>query len=119
MNNNKITYSVRALAVISFIAICIKYFRPNEISFYILLTPYLIIYLLSKDDHDFKSACIRACSAILSVIFVPYLVFGIELDIHAGMGILLIFISQLTAITSSELIILFLLNKGSENTTKC
>jgi hypothetical protein len=50
---------------------------------------------------------------------VPYLVFGIELDIHAGMGILLVFISQLTAITSSELIILFLFNKGSENTTKC
>ncbi|MDB2356114.1 MULTISPECIES: hypothetical protein [unclassified Pseudoalteromonas] len=117
MNINKITYFVKVLAIASFIAICVKYFRPNEISFYLLLTPYLIIYLLSMDYHNLETACVRACSAVLSFILVPYLVFGVEIDIHAGVGILLALVAQLTVITSSEIIVLFFIDKRNKEAT--
>jgi len=112
MNFRKVFHPIRALAVLAFVAIAIKYWGPSEIGFYLLLLPYAVLYFLSNDNNyrNTKLAVIRFIPAVFNFILVPVLLFGIESDAQAGIGIMFALIMQLVSISAAELIILFFIN---------
>ena len=113
----KIYIPIKALAVFSLASIGIKYWFPSEIIFYLLLAPYAVLYFLSNANNyrNTKLTIIRSIPAILTFLVVPMLLFGIEPDAQAGIGIMFGLIIQLASISASEFIILFFLN--GENST--
>jgi hypothetical protein len=44
VNYKKIYYPVKGLAVLSLVAVAIKYWMPTEIGFAFMLLPYLLLY---------------------------------------------------------------------------
>ncbi|MBH0045084.1 hypothetical protein [Pseudoalteromonas sp. NZS11_1] len=44
MNYKKMYYPVKALAVISLVAVAIKYWMPTEVGFAFMLLPYLLLF---------------------------------------------------------------------------
>lgn len=96
----------------------IKYWGPTEIGFYLLLSPYAVLYFLANDNNyrSKKLTIIRSIPAALTVLLVPVLVFGIEPDAQAGIGLLAGLIIQLASISAAEFIILFFVN-DEENKT--
>ncbi|MBB1324569.1 hypothetical protein H5089_03400 [Pseudoalteromonas sp. SR45-1] len=48
MNYKKMYYPVKALAVLSLVAVAIKYWMPTEIGFAFMLLPYLLLYFLAN-----------------------------------------------------------------------
>lgn len=113
----KIYNPIKVLAVLSFVSIGIKYWFPSEIIFYLLLSPYAVLYFSSNENNyrNTKLAIIRVIPAIVTFLLVPILLFGIEPDAQAGIGIVLGLIIQLASISTAEFIILFFLN--GENST--
>ena len=109
MNYKKIYYPVKALAVLSLVAVAIKYWMPTEIGFAFMLLPYLLLYFLAnaKNYKNKRLIFIRIIAALLTITLAAVLVFGIEPDPQAGMGIMFLLIMQLAAISASEFIILF------------
>ncbi|MBA6408429.1 MULTISPECIES: hypothetical protein [unclassified Pseudoalteromonas] len=109
MNYKKIYYPVKGLAVLSLVAVAIKYWMPTEIGFAFMLLPYLLLYFLAnaKNYQNKRLIIIRFIAALFTIILAPVLIFGIEPDPQAGMGIMFLLIMQLAAISASEFIILF------------
>ena len=116
MSYRKVYLPIKALALLSFVAIAIKYWGPSEVGFYLLLSPYAVLYFLSNDNNyrNIKLTILRSIPAVLTFLSVPVLLFGIESDAQAGIGIMFGLIIQLASISAAELIILFFLNE--ENT---
>jgi len=110
MNYHKIYYAVRALAVLSLAIITIEYWNAGALALAILLSPYVTLYILSNENNyrDFKLMVLRVVSALLSFLMVPWLLFGVEADPQAGIGLLFGVIIQLSLISITELIILFI-----------
>jgi len=102
-------YPVRALAVISLVAVAIKYWMPTEIGFAFMLLPYLVLYFLANANNyrNKRLFLIRIIAALFTIILAPVLIFGIEPDPQAGVGIMFLLVTQLTAISASEFIISF------------
>lgn len=109
MNYKKIYYPVKGLTVLSLVAVAIKYWMPTEIGFAFMLLPYLLLYFLAnaKNYQNKRLIIIRFIAALFTIILAPVLIFGIEPDPQAGMGIMFLLIMQLAAISASEFIILF------------
>jgi len=109
VNYKKIYYPVKGLAVLSLVAVAIKYWMPTEIGFAFMLLPYLLLYFLAnaKNYQNKRLIIIRFIAALFTIILAPVLIFGIEPDPQAGMGIMFLLIMQLAAISASEFIILF------------
>lgn len=112
MNFRKVYSPIKVLAVLSFVAIAIKYWGPTEVGLYLLLSPYVALYFLSNESNyrNTKLTIIRAIPAIVTLLLVPVLLFGIEADAQAGIGIMFGLIIQLTSISAAEFIIVFFLN---------
>ena len=51
MNYKKMYYPVKALAVLSLVAVAIKYWMPTEIGFAFMLLPYLLLYFLANANR--------------------------------------------------------------------
>jgi hypothetical protein len=117
MSYRKLYYPVNILAVLSFVAIAIEYWSAGVIGLALLLAPYLALYFLSSDDNyrSFKLAIIRVIPAVVTFLFVPWLLFGIESDPQASIGLMFWVMIQLSLISLAELIILFFL-KGESRT---
>jgi len=117
MNFLNIYYPIKVLAVISFVAISTKYWFPAEIFFYLLVSPYAVLYFLSNKNNyrNTKLTVIRAIPAVITFLLVPILLFGIEPDAQAGIALMLGLITQLASISAAEFIILFFINDESAN----
>ena len=104
MNYKKIYYPVKVLAVLSLVAVAIKYWMPTEIGFAFMLLPYLLLYFLAnaKNYQNKRLIIIRFIAALFTIILAPVLIFGIEPDPQAGIGIMFLLIMQLAAISASE-----------------
>jgi len=102
-------YPVKALAALSLVAVAIKYWMPTEIGFAFMLLPYLVLYFLANANNYQNKwlFLIRIIAALFTIILAPVLIFGIEPDPQAGIGIMFLLVMQLTAISASEFIILF------------
>jgi len=102
-------YPVKALAALSLVAVAIKYWMPTEIGFAFVLLPYLVLYFLANANNyrNKRLFLIRIIAALFTIILAPVLIFGIEPDPQAGVGIMFLLVTQLTAISASEFIILF------------
>jgi len=102
-------YPVKALAALSLVAVAIKYWMPTEIGFAFMLLPYLVLYFLANANNyrNKRLFLIRIIAALFTIILAPVLIFGIEPDPQAGIGIMFLLVTQLTAISASEFIILF------------
>ncbi len=113
MNYRKVYFPIKVLALLSFISIGFKYWVPSEVVFYLLLSPYAVIYFLSNDKNyqNIKLTIIRIIPVVLTFLLVPVLLFGIEPDAQAGIGVMFALMIQLTSISAAELIILFFLNE--------
>ena len=74
-----------------------------------MLLPYLLLYFLAnaKNYKNKRLIFIRIIAALLTITLAAVLVFGIEPDPQAGIGIMFLLIMQLAAISASEFIILF------------
>ncbi|MEL0641651.1 hypothetical protein V6260_13660 [Pseudoalteromonas aliena] len=109
MNYKKMYYPVRALAVLSLVAVAIKYWMPTEIGFAFMLLPYLVLYYLANANNyrNKRLFLTRIIAALFTIILAPALIFGIEPDPQAGIGIMFLLIMQLAVISASEFIILF------------
>ncbi|HDY91355.1 MAG TPA: hypothetical protein ENH67_17880 [Pseudoalteromonas sp.] len=109
MNYKKMYYPVKALAALSLVAVAIKYWMPTEIGFAFMLSPYLLLYFLAnaKNYQNKRLFFIRIIAALFTIILAPVLIFGIEPDPQAGIGIMFLLIMQLAAISASEFVILF------------
>jgi len=102
-------YPVRALAVLSLVAVAIKYWMPTEIGFAFMLLPYLVLYFLAnaKNYKNKRLFLLRIIAALFTITLAPVLIFGIKPDPQAGIGIVFLLVMQLAAISASEFIILF------------
>jgi len=109
MSHLKINDAIKLLAVLSFVAIAIEYRYAGAIGLAFLLSPYVALYYLSSNNNyrTVKVAVIRIIPAIIVYLVVPVLLFGIEPDAQAGIGLMLGVIIQLASISAAELIILF------------
>ncbi len=108
----KVYNPIKALAVLSFVSIAIKYWFPSEMIFYLLLSPYAVLYFLSNENNyrNTKLATIRVIPATITFVLVLFLLFGIESDAQAAIGLVLGLIIQLVSISTAEFIILFFIN---------
>ncbi len=90
MSYRKIYYPIKVLAVWSFVAISIVYWNTGAAGLALLLSPYVVLYFLSNDNNyrDVKLTVIRIIPAIIIFILVPWLLFGIESDPQAGIGLM-------------------------------
>ena len=115
MSFRKIYIPIKALALLSFVSMGIKYWGASEVGFYLLLFPYAVLYFLSNENNyrNTKLTIIRSIPALLTFLIVPVLLFGLESDAQAGIGIMFALIIQLASISVAEFIILFFLNRGS------
>ena len=112
MSHLKINDAIKLLAVLSFVTIAIEYWHAGAIGLALLLSPYVVLYYFSsnKNYSTVKLAVIRIIPAIIVFLVVPGLLFGIEPDAQAGIGLMFAIIIQLAAISAAELIILFFIN---------
>ncbi|TGE85215.1 hypothetical protein C7Y70_02440 [Pseudoalteromonas sp. KS88] len=112
MNYKNVYLPIKALALLSFISIALKYWGPSEVGFYLLLSPYVVLFYLSNANNyrNTKLSIIRGIPAGLTLLLVPALLFGIEPDAQAGIGLMFGLLLQLASISAAELIILFFLN---------
>jgi hypothetical protein len=115
MSFRKVYLPIKVLALLSFVSIGIKYWGPIEVGFYLLLSPYAVLYFLSNENNyrNTKLTIIRCIPAALTFLIVPVLLFGIESDAQAGIGLMFGLIIQLASISAAEFIILFFLNGES------
>jgi len=115
MSFRKVYLPIKVLALLSFVSIGIKYWGPSEVGFYLLLSPYAVLYFFSNENNyrNPKLTIIRSIPAVFTFLIVPVLLFGIESDAQAGIGIMFGLIIQLASISAAELIILFFLNGES------
>jgi len=115
MSNRKIYYPIKVLAALSFVAIAIEYWNAGAVGLALLLSPYGVLFFLSNDNNyrDLKLTVIRIIPAVLTLLLVPWLLFGIESDPQAGIGLMFGVIIQLASISAAEFIILFFINGGS------
>lgn len=104
----KMYYPVKLLALISFLLMAAHDFRPNDIFFYLLLSPYAVLFYLANSNNYVQTnvAVLRLIAAVITFMIAP-LYFYIESDPQAGIGEVLYLILQLTAISAAEFIILF------------
>ncbi len=109
MSLHKIYYSIKIFAVLSFVAIAIEYWNAGLVGLSLLLSPYAVVYFLANDNNyrNLKFTLIRAIPAISTFLLVPWLLFGIESDPQAGIGLIFGVVIQLAFISAAELIILF------------
>ena len=70
---------------------------------------WIVTYFLAnaKNYKNKRLIIIRFIAALFTIILAPVLIFGIEPDPQAGIGIMFLLIMQLAAISASEFIILF------------
>jgi len=115
MNFRKVYIPIKVLALLSFVSIGIKYWAPSEMGFYLLLSPYAVLYCLSNENNyrNTKLTIIRSIPAVFSFLIVPVFLFGLEPDAQAGIGIMFGLIIQLASMSVAEFIILFFLNRES------
>ena len=115
MNHYKIYYPIKVFSVLSFIAIAFKYWNAGAVGLSLLLSPYVVIYFLANDNNyrNLKLTLIRAIPAVATFLLVPWLLFCIESDPQAGIGLIFGVVIQLAFISTAELIILFFLNGES------
>ncbi len=108
----KIYYPVKILAIFSFIAIALKYWNAGAIGLALLLSPYAVLYFLSNDNNysRLQLTVIRIVPAIVTYLLVPWLLFGIESDPQAGIGLMFGVMIQLSLISAAEFIILFFIH---------
>ena len=112
MSHLKINDAIKLLAVFSFFAIAIEYWNAGATGLALLLSPYVVLYYFSsnKNYSTVKLAVIRIIPAIIVFLVVPGLLFGVEPDAQAGIGLMLAILIQLAAISTAELIILFFIH---------
>ncbi|GHF94447.1 hypothetical protein [Thalassotalea marina] len=116
MNILKIYFPIKILALLSFVSIGIKYWEPTEVGFYLLLSPYAVLIFLSNANNyrNTKLSALRSIPAVLTFLLVPILLFGIQSDAQAGIGVMFGLMIQLASISLAELIILlFVKDKNS------
>jgi len=112
MNYKNVYLPIKAFALLSFISTALKYWGPSEVGFYLMLSPYAVLFYLSNANNyrNTKLTIIRSIPAVLTLLLVPFLLFGIEPDAQAGIAIMFGLLLQLASISAAELIILFFLN---------
>lgn len=112
MSYPKVSNLVKAVALLSFVAIAFEYWSAGAFGLALLLSPYAVIYFLSSENNyrDLKLTLIRITPAIFSFILVVWLLFGIEPDPQAGIGLMLGVVAQLALISVSELIVFLFIN---------
>lgn len=106
---NQITpyYLVRAMASISLVAIALQYWPMQLLGLAIILMPYLIVILLANKEaysSPLRVHC-RFLSGVGISIISTVLLFGIESDAQASIGVLFAVAIQFGIIFISEAII--------------
>lgn len=112
MSYKNVYFPIKAFALFSFVSVALKYWGPSEVGFYLMLSPYAVLFYLSNASNyrNSKLTIIRGISAGLTLLLVPFLLFGIEPDAQAGIGIMFGLLLQLASISAAELVILFFFN---------
>lgn len=107
---------IKFFALISFITLAIIYWANGLFGLIILLFPYVLVFLLANDKAyctTFKMS-FRVSAAIIVCLMALGIIFGIEDDPQAGIGILFAVVIQCGVIFVSEAIIaLFTYQKTS------
>jgi hypothetical protein len=116
MNYGEVYFPIKVLALLSFVSIGVKYWAPSEVGFYLMLSPYAVLYFFSNANNyrNTKLVIIRSIPAVLTILLVPVLLFGLVPDAQAGIGIMFALMFQLASISAAELIILFFINSDNK-----
>lgn len=113
MKIQNIYLPIKVMALFSFISIGVKYWGPSEVGFYLLLSPYFVLYFFSN-EHNYRNkklTLIRFIPAAVTLLLVPVLLFGIQPDAQAGIALMVYLTIQLSSITLAELIIMFVIKE--------
>lgn len=114
----QVHHFVKTFAVLSFLLMGIKYWEVGLLGVTILLSPYVLLYLLSTEQNyrNKKLRIIRITPAIISFIWVAWVL--LEVDVGQQTSLLVFnigLIVQISIIIAAECIIT--LFKNSENCT--
>lgn len=117
MSYQKYYYPVKIISVLSFLAIAVEYWNAGAVGLSILLSPYVVLYFLSngRNYRNLQLTVIRIVPAMVTFLFVPWLLFGIASDAQAGIGLMFGVMIQLSTISAAEFIILFFINGKSRS----
>ena len=107
MSQDKISSTLKGLAVITFIAIAVKYWSASIGGLALLLSPYPVLFYLANENNDktVKLVFIRGITAIIVYLTSIGLLFTVVPESQAGLSLMFGVIIQLSVIATSELFI--------------